>query len=451
MGLLEKGIVILISALLLLWVAIYNQYPIVTSDSGAYIRFAFDFQVLKDRSPFYSVFLAISGMRFFHTAWLPLFFQSAIVTILIARYSYVLTGMAGSIFNLLAIAIISFTTSLSLTASHLMPDVFTSILLLSALLYVFDRDSRAHNIIYLILVFGCVIIHNSNYIIFPVTIICLLLLSLAFKKRVIAIRAFHLLSTTALSILLLLSLHFVKGFGWTLSPGSHVFLTAKFVETGVMKQYLTDNCGNKQLKLCAYKDELPSTLSEYMWEDYSPFYKAGGWEDSREENTEIINDVLRTPKYLKIYFNESMKGAGKQLRLVGVEKVEPLHEPSSPAKYVDIHLNKEIEQYKSSRQHSGELYYKVFNNINILFLVISTICVMLIFKKLHNKKKLLTIYGVILIFILVNSITASFFSEVTPRFNYRILWVLPATHVIIILRYLMSRNRRLNSLNHEAK
>lgn len=428
-----------------MWVAFYNGYPLVTPDSGAYIRFAFDFQVLKDRSPFYSVFLALAGMRYLHTAWIPVFVQSLIVVMLLFRYSYIITARISPLYKGLIIAIIAFTTTLSLTASYIMPDVFTAILLLAALLYYIDTERRVYSIMYLCIVFMCVIIHNSNYIILPFTIICLLILSLIFKKKKFVIRSFQLLITASISIMLLFTLHFVKGFGWTTSPGSHVFLTAKFAETGVMKKYLEDSCGHKDLKLCSYKDEVPSNFSEYMWADYSPFYKIGGWDSSEAENKIVIKDIVQTPEYMQRYIGQSLKGALRQLLITGPESIYPFQEPSSPANNINAHISNESHQYRNARQYKNKLSYVVLKDINLIVFFITTICILLIFNKLQNKKRVLLVYAIIVLYIAINSLTASFFSEVTPRFNYRVFWVLPATNIILVIDYLWSRGKLLRT------
>lgn len=81
----QLAIPVIAAALILMWYAFYNGYPLVTGDTGAYVRFAFDFQVLKDRSSFYSIWLAVAGLRTLEFAgargslWMPVFFSMFIV------------------------------------------------------------------------------------------------------------------------------------------------------------------------------------------------------------------------------------------------------------------------------------------------------------------------------------------------------------------------------------
>ena len=68
---------VITASILLMWFTFYNGYPMATSDTGAYVRFAFDFQVLKDRSSFYSIWLAVAGLR--SSLWLPVFFSMSAI------------------------------------------------------------------------------------------------------------------------------------------------------------------------------------------------------------------------------------------------------------------------------------------------------------------------------------------------------------------------------------
>ena len=53
----------LIGTVLLCWVAVWNGYPLVFPDSGAYIRAAIEHHNLADRPIYYSIFIALIHLR----------------------------------------------------------------------------------------------------------------------------------------------------------------------------------------------------------------------------------------------------------------------------------------------------------------------------------------------------------------------------------------------------
>ena len=90
------------------------------------------------------------------------------------------------------------------------------------------------------------------------------------------------------------------------------------VEHGIVKNYLNDHCDTKQYKLCAYKDSLPDRAYKFIWDEKSPFYKIGGWKETKNEFTEIIYGTLTQPKYIVMHIKESFKATLQQLTLFSV-------------------------------------------------------------------------------------------------------------------------------------
>jgi len=73
-----------LGAVIMLLLALYDNYPIVTSDSGTYISCAFNRQIPTDRPVFYSWFLRLSSLG--HSLWLTVLAQSLILAYLLIRF-----------------------------------------------------------------------------------------------------------------------------------------------------------------------------------------------------------------------------------------------------------------------------------------------------------------------------------------------------------------------------
>lgn len=422
-----------LAAIIFLAVAVYNGYPLMNPDTGSYVKYAFDFQVPQDRSPFYGVFNGFASL--WTSLWFTVIVQSAIVLYLLDRYMQLFGSPSLTMYSKFFICcIIAVCTHVVWVVSFIMPDIFTAVLLLSILLYLFDdKAPLLHKGLYLFIIAVSTAVHNSHYLISLLITGLLLFISLVLKGRHYIKRILILGGICVFNCLLLATLNYSKGFGFRMSSGSHVFLAAKFVETGIMKQYLDDSCGTKQLRLCAYRDALPHTLSEYLWEDYSPLYSTGGWQGSEPENNQVIHDVFTTPEYLSIFIKSTFINTFRQIGAMDLpEKITPLDERSSPYNFISLHLPNETVRYKDAKQYNNRLSTGGWNNVYLLVFAISTIAAIFCIQHRSDRKKILYIYAVAVMFILLNAFVTAAFSEVVGRFNYRVMWVIPATNIIIL-------------------
>lgn len=435
-----SSLALLLSTVLVLAVAFYNGYPLINSDTGSYVKYAFDFQVPQDRSPFYSVFTGFSSLWL--SLWGTVIVQAVLVVFLIYRYSMLFWGglHPGPLVVLLLFTAIVFFTHVGWVVSFIMPDIFSAILLLATVLYFFDKHCTVfYRVLYLVIVFIAMAVHNSHYLIYLLFTMIVVVTFFLRKRKESLWKAGVIFAITVANWFILCTLNYTKGFGFTLSSGSHVFVTAKLVETGIMKKYLDDSCGVKSLKLCQYKDALPNTLSEYLWEDYSPLYKTGGWEGSKSENLIIARDVFTSGVYLPIYISKSIVNSGRQLiELQLPEMITPMNEQSSPYNFISKHLPAELGLYKNARQFNSGLFTGQSGNLYILVFLLSSCWVAMVFKKLSQKEMVKAIYFFLLLFIVLNAIVTATFSEVVGRLQYRVFWLLPATNILVLGNYFLA-------------
>lgn len=439
------------AALILMWYAFYNGYPLVTSDSGAYVKVAFNFMVLKDRSPFYSVYAAVAGLRTLAFAgvrgsvWLPVFFQSLLVAGLLMRYYVVIAGATPRKYWLLvAVGLIAFTTGASFVAAYLMPDVFAGILLLAFVLYLFDDKATLKiRVLYLCVMVLSVMVHNSHFLILPICAGILLPIAWIGKWRSVSRKLFHTIALTAACWVMLCGLHYVKGFGFVLSPGSHVFMAGRLVETGVMKEYLDDQCAEQPNELCAYKDNLPTHAYQYIWDTDGAFQKIGGWDHSRKTHEKIINDIFTTPVYIRQFAKQSFSDTWLQLCNIHLPVGEQsFGVESSPFKEINTYVKSEIPQFRNARQQLGAINNTGWINLQFWVFILSTVwtAILLISGKMH--RHLWHIYLAVVVFIICNAFVTATFGNVLERLQNRVFWVLPATNIIMLLQYYTEKIKR---------
>ncbi len=446
-------------------VALYSGFALAESDTGAYIEKGILNIIPNDRSPFYCWFVRYTSM--WSSLWYALFAQSLLLAYLLVKFIVLVSGaepqnskfqtpnsnttvvVSGAeppksqtrFILFTVIAIVSF-TCVSWVASYLMPDVFAGILLVGILLYLADKGHGIGQlVVYLLIVFLSIIVHNSHFLIVALFSSLLIVWALVKKHRTMLMRSVVLLLLSVMSWALMCTVNAVNGYGFTYSRGSHVFMMGKLVETGLLKKYLEDNCGRKNLKLCNYKDQIPMYQWDFLWDQQGPLYKTGGWDSSKAEYDEIIHDVLTTPRYAKLYVRNCATSTLRQL----FDVQAPDHTTfqgkwSSPWQRIGTFFSDELNEYTNSRTYASDLSATGNNYIYYLFFVLS--CLWLLFHKHVFTRELQFIYAAILLFLLMNAFVTATFSTVVPRFQNRVFWILPATNAIIIARYYWHRIQR---------
>ena len=130
-----------ISSYMLLWVAIFNGYPVFYPDSGQYLGVSVDLQPSIYRTISYSIFIRL--VTFGTSPWLVVIAQS-VITIFILRSAFKFivrqnaTSERGGLVFLGLMVFLAFGTTLPWFVGQIMPDVFTGLSLLSLFLLLYD-------------------------------------------------------------------------------------------------------------------------------------------------------------------------------------------------------------------------------------------------------------------------------------------------------------------------
>lgn len=416
-------------------VSFHNGYPLVTPDTGAYIDLGFDFVLFNnDRPAFYGFFLRHTSL--WTSLWLTIFAQCLINAVLLIRYiKLIRTDAELGVKDLfLSVIFILVFTGVTWISGYLMPDIFAATLLLGCLLFLHERKSIRWQIGYMAIIIISVSFHTSHFLIFILFSATSVLLTISKNRRHLLRRSLTLLITSLLCFLSLGTAHYLNGHGFTLSKGSHVFVMGKLVETGILKEYLTDNCDHQVLQLCNFKDDLPNVSWAFIWADQGAFQKTGGWDNSKKEYDMIIHDVLTTPKYLVMFLTKSGVSTFRQLTHIQVSGGDQQGKGSSPANAIKHYFDDETGEYLSSQQNSGALDSGFFNKVYLLFFLLSTFIVIQQNKRIFAEPHLLTIYLLVIVFVVINAFITATFANVLDRLQNRIFWMLPATNALLLMK-----------------
>ncbi len=305
----------LLGTLLLIGAALYNQFPLVTSDSGTYILSGFKFFIPADRPIVYGLFVRHSSLAV--SLWFTIIFQSLILSYLLwltlNEFANSYVGRTGKFFIITFLVLF---TGISWYSSQIMPDVFTCIGILAFALLLLSESSLGKIVLLSVFFVGAALMHNSNSVIFSLLLILVLPFAITtklFQNKIIKTRRFVLVLILIISAWLLAPTinYSIKG-EFKTAGNPHAFLMAKFIENGAVDHYLNDVCDSSLIT--SIPDSglyLISPKHSEKFIDVEGFSKANGaiihqWDYLGTENQQFY--IIKVSKgYYKIISKNSNK------------------------------------------------------------------------------------------------------------------------------------------------
>lgn len=439
-------------ALLLQLIGFYNGYPLVYSDTGTYIYSGFRVFVPDDRPILYGLFIRFFSVK--QSLWLVIFVQNLIASfVLYAITEKVVKRYLHGIF-LGVVGLLTATTAVGWTTNELIPDFLAPICIFIFFLLVSKNEhSRLKTAAFVgIMILSCVS-HFSHLLLFTALFGCLIVYQIAFDN----ISAYALpknLRTIFLTLLLcwilIPTINYAVEQKFILNKGSHVFLMAHFNDTGILNQFLEENCNKQEyqkLKLCALKDEIPPSLAGFIWTK-SFIDKVGGWQDSKEEFDFIIHELITTPKYATQSIFDSFRYGLIQLTKNEMGNgLTPEREGSAPYGQISWRFPDELNAYKNSKQNSESGLTSLFstlNRIQFYVLIFAGLSLLYRLRKINSwDKNVQSLLLISILGVLFNAFITAGLNAPTNRFQARVVWIVVFVSSIINLYLLQKKNLAL--------
>lgn len=430
----EKGysrlIWVAFGALILCFWGLYNGYPFVYPDTGAYIFSGFDGRVPPDRPLSYGLFLRHTSMM--ESAFWVMFAQGLLTSVFIfCLLRSFLTRTSPALF----IGVVIFLTAVSdvsVYVSYLLPDLFTPLAYGSIGLLLFARMPRRRTVLVAVLAFISLMMHNSNLL--GAALLCALVLAAGFlpgfREGLPWRRSLAAFGLVGLAVLGLHSLHYACGGGFSIANGRHMFTMARLNELGILKDHLDRACAEgADYRLCAYKDSLPE---DFLWSGLAqnPTMKLGGWAANRDEYNRIIGDIFSRPAYVKRYAIAAFNTTFSQFFRFEAERLSPMLENSPPYEAIRQKFPFELYTYRIAHQnHRPEsLDFSRSAARQQFFLFASLLIGVLLAVSEHWKNavppRVRQAYGFVVAALLLNAFVCSTFSTLVSRYQGRLVWLL---------------------------
>ncbi len=416
----------------LLLPALYNGYPLVISDSGAYIYNGFDFHIPVDRPITYSIFIAITSF-FGFTLWTVLISQALILVYFLRRVSVkILKEHYTHRIFILIVLLLSIFTSAAWHCSHITADIFTAILFLAISDYYLSPLSRRTRIIYFILFWLFLMQHNSNLIIVLAFCVLVRLYALVKGKTWFYRKTLLVFCATLFSFISLSFFNLWSGNSFRPNAGTHVFLMARMAENGILDKFLEEYCPTEHYSLCKYQGNTGDRQWAFMWGEKTHFQDAGGWEPTEKEYYSIIGRSLYRPKYLGLQVYEAIEAGIRQLPQMQLS-ILPYGRGSSPYNNIQICFPRELKEYRMSLQQTLEFNSLGFlNSMILIFTVLMAVATLWLYKPGTDQNwtfLFVTLAGLVC----MNALVTGALSTVIERLQSRVFWLLPFCCILYLV------------------
>lgn len=424
----------LIACIVLLAPAIWNGFPFVFADTGGYLARPYERTLEIGRSALYGALLvATETWRF----WPAVIVQAAltvwIVLLLLRAHGVSRITPALAMFALLALA-----TSLPWYAGQLMPDIFVALAVLALYLIAFQADAlRAWERPALAAVIACAIAAHMSILALTFGLMLFLGLFAASSQRLRLPRPDLAWPTAsfAAGLVLALASNWVIAGQFALTPGGANFVFSRLVQDGIVARYLADRCPSPDIRLCAYRDQLPDSADRWLWGWGSPLYKLGGAQAYAPEARRIVLESLAL--YPGQHLLTAMRAAAEQL--VRLRTGEGLHSRDNEhvEKAFARYAPEVVPAFAASRQQHDAIDLTALNRLHVPV----ALAAMLLLPLLATGATLGRVDGqvgalalTIFAALVLNAAISGVFSNPNDRYQSRIAWLGPLAVVVAVAR-----------------
>lgn len=441
------------SVYVLLWMAIFNGYPLLFPDTPAYFWESFTLTPLQMRPIGYGLFirLASAGM----SPWLIVLVQSVLtVFVLYLTFRCIARNSKRSLNEPLVfmglVGVLSLGTALPWSVGEIMPDIFTGLAFLCVILILYDHQLSSVEKILLALVLAISLAsHLSHFL-----ILGLLLLTVALLRQFDAawgfwpsrstrgIVAFILIPFAAATCFTVWK-NWRSGYGFRLSTATPIFMMGRLLQSGLAVRYLDQECTIEHLTPCNDLHNLPRSPEAFLWRDTSLLESMGGWIAGRAEANKIVMGTIR--KYPLSFLADCVKqtvrqflsfkpGYGDGMFWFGDNRI--LND------YFFKYFPNDVEKFHTTHEWLGKLPRDaaVLSPIYAVVFWCSLVgCLAFFFRHWGSPSFTDRLFLFTICLLVFNAFVTGAFSEVSPRYQCRVVWLVPLCFVAYLISLLGNR------------
>jgi hypothetical protein len=420
---------------ILLGVALWNNYPIIFYDTGAYILQGLGGQFIMERSPVYSLFLKFASAQW--SLWCVVAVQALMTAYVMVQFARAEASRT-TVWEMLGIGVVLCTaTGLPWYVGQIEPDFMTGLVAISFYLLAFraGRMGRLRTLLLLAVATLSVASHPSHLALAAALLGALALLKAAAfvgrggpgwpRPRIAAP-----VLAAALGMGLVIAANYALTKEIFLTRAGPVFLAARMMQDGIVKRLLDDACPNPAYRLCAYKDDLPARADAWLWERVSPFNRSlGGFKGATAYSRRIVEDSLSRYPLL----NLRAAVADTALQFVLFQTGDGI----DPQEWVlDLEfkrfLPRQLTGYLDAKQQRGELGFLLLNVVHVGVAALSLVAMaVLLARRVRSRQWNRALLPAFVFFVLLgNAFICGTLSGPHGRYQSRVIWI--ATFALLL-------------------
>jgi hypothetical protein len=424
----SSSFAVVVGAVVLLSAAFYNRFPLTFWDTRAYVEHAGTLVPRPDRLIGYSLFILATSLHV--SLWPVAIAQCLLVSWLLFVVNRTLFGEGASLRHLAVVVLLTASTALPWIAGQLMPDVFTSLLMLALFVLLEDRAlGGVRRTALLGLVALSVSVHLTH---FPLGFGVLASFAGAvwFTKGRVSWSRFLAPALALVSGLAgIAAFNFAESGKVSLAAGSDAFLLGHLVDSGIAERMLDEHCPERGYLLCPYRRAFPMTADEFLWDDkldLDPWHHPAII--AKEAHRLLEDSLVEHPAmHVRVALSYSARQlvtfrTGEGLDADAVPLVEPRIAEFSPV---------DLPAYRSARQQANAIPVGALRRfhtpvgaaallLGLAFLAVSRFP-NLLSPRLDPAVRFVSVLWTVLV---INAVLAGNLSGVTDRYGSRLVWLM---------------------------
>lgn len=413
----------------LLYPALYNGFPIVFFDTGAYILRAFEFgDIEPGRGVVYGLFIHLLefGRHPAVGLWPVIVAQALLVIWMVALTARSHDLLHSPVAVAATIGGLVTTTGIAWYAAQLMPDIFTGIVVLGIYLLAFRsrRLGRVEQGVLMAVVIAGIAMHMAHVALSAG--LALVLIAAFFVRNLrenVEFRLWAPLAAIALGILAIPTANYTLIGKFEFTPGGQNFIFGRLVQDGIVDRFLADHCPSPAYRLCDYRETMPKSADEWTWGKDSPLPKLGGWDGLADEMRRITVESLIA--YPGLHAATALRSFVEQL--VRVETGEELNDWYWHTRWqIERQLPALQPVFEAARQQQpGGIPFAGVNQVHVPVALGAMVAALLLMGWCAGSDRidLAVLLGFVLVALLGNAFIAGVFSNPHDRYQSRVVWL----------------------------
>jgi hypothetical protein len=226
----------------------------------------------------------------------------------------------------------------------------------------------------------------------------------------------------ALGIALIMGANYALTKRVFLTRAGPVFMTARMIEDGVAKRVLDDTCPGSHFVLCHFKDNLPATADDYLWEPNSPFNKLGRFRGSAKESQALMLEGFK--RYPLIALSAMFKNGARQFFMFRTGDGVAPQEWVLNTEFRNF-LPRQMKSYSTARQQRETFSFVLLNVVHVGLAAFAMLGLAFFAWRTARQGnwKDMTLPAFILLALAANALVCGAVSGPHDRYQGRLVWI----------------------------